>query len=194
MKKTTYILASAITLLLIFCFLLPVILFKTNESITETTIFLKHSPGEAGKEIVLPGFSKLVDLGSESYSVSICDSLGQLIKPSITIEESDSVSSPVLRVNPIWNNLVEADTVPQVGLIRINAHLPKNTYAHVIVPENETEIAVLTMPRGMLKEIIESNILVKLSDFKDADLSLYRNQRVTAENCTFSNLNVDFYY
>lgn len=194
MKKTTYILASAITLLLIFCFFLPVIFFKANVSITETTIFLKHTPGEAGKEIVLPGFSKLVELGGESYTVSICDSLGQLVKPSITIEESDSVNSPVLRVNPMWNNLVEADTVPQVGLIRINAQLPENTYAHVIVPDNETEIAVLTMPRGMLKEIIESNIELKLADFKDADLSLYRNRKVTAENCTFRNLKVDFYY
>lgn len=189
MKKTTYIFAGAIGLLLIFCFVLPAILFQTNELPWEKEIVLKHTPGETGKETVLPEFHVLSEAGgSQTYYLSFMNPEGLSQQPSITIKESDSVAAPVLKLNPVWNNIVKVTSDQDKLNILFNVAKPKYASVWVKIPDGENEVGVLTVPRGMLREITYPDISLHLSDFKDADLTLHSVHGISAENSSFRNL------
>lgn len=191
MKKTTYILGAAIGVILMFCFFLPVIFFKAQDtSIKEREIVLKCKPGEKGQVTVLPEFHYLENIGnSNDYSLALYDTVGRIVTPRFRIVESDSISAPTLEVNPAWNGILKARKDVDGISVYIDVKQPEYDYVSIVIPEDAMEAGVLTVPKGMLTAINNSNFDISLYDFKDAELTLDASMsEFIAENCSFRKL------
>ena len=190
MKKTTYILGAAIGVILMFCFFLPVIFFQVKDSVEGREIILKSKPGEKGLVTVLPEFDRLQKIGNPGdYGITLYDTLGRLVTPTLRIVESDSVSSPKLELNPAWNGILKASKDIGGMCVFIDVKRQEGSYVSIVVPEDAMEAGVLTVPEGMLTAINNSTFDISLYGFKDAELTLDKTlTEFKAEDCSFRKL------
>ena len=196
MKKTTYILGAILGVSFIFVFFLPAVLFRADTQSQQEDKVLILTPAPGVKEITLPNFKALCRLGFiQDLNTYLCYQNGLEFIPDFTIEESDSVSSPVLKLNSMWVDLVSTSIEEETLYLTVNAvsdEMSDNSDFYnvkVIIPDGETDMGVLTVPRGMLTQMWDMRANITLSNFKDASLDIIDPvYELKLQNCSFRSL------
>lgn len=213
MKKTTYILIIGLALSMVFCFFIPAIFFKkVRYSEVEHTVKLNPNPQERLVEQSLPRFES-VDLNLDPHDLycDIHNESGDWMTPVIIIEESDSVSLPMLKLNESWAEILRINVIDSALEIKIDSRALKkrfaqnnkysnsddtesqgadvSDYATIVIPEHEELLGTLIVPRHMLTYLGGNGIDANLSGFKDAELVISYSS-FTAQECSFKSLTV----
>lgn len=200
MKRTTKILIAIFAVTLILTFFLPVIFMKDNADgdlqTVETPVYKMTADGDA-EEIELSTFTKI-------EGVEISDKFMYAFETSypmvLYVEESDSVESPTVRVNPYWKGnvdiKVENDNLSMyVNMKRLleDNEEPEdaNWYVRIDIPEECKYTATIRVPRGMIRNIKLNSSILNLKGFKDTDMCVTLNHSLLyTYGCRFNCLTV----
>lgn len=192
MKKTTYILIIFFSVLFVFAFLSPLI-FMTERSDdpnggTYNIEYFDMVPKGNPQQYVMTPFHTIAEVDIDMNTNVSLDSNFPL---TLNVVESDSVTSPKIDLDACWNGnvkpIVENDTL--YFTIDMKALVPKaiENYGIVMAPLESKEMATVTVPRGMLKQILANTNFLNLEDFKGAELFISsQGTYINAVNSNFS--------
>lgn len=191
MKKTTYILIGTLAVAAVFSFLLPAIVFtaKKGESVTLARVGKMIEQSCSPFSAIVMGEGQYDGLTMEDPSENLC----------VAIIESDDVTAPKISFDKSWKENVALKTENNTLYVDVNMEAivaksegnGNNVGPQVVVPSNNTCVATITMPRGMLKSVEPHVMTAFLRDFRDADLRVaYAWRGFKAINCTFRTLDI----
>lgn len=167
MKRTTYIIIAllAATLLLVVAVSLTVVHYAVSYTDDQIVLF-----DDEATEIPIPKFAHLTFTHNDWQSK---------VK-GLTIVESDSVDTPIVRTGKNWEKYFECNLVGDT--LAITGNYPKNL--RIDQPQSKGKwLATIIVPRGMIRGVTNGWRILRLVDFQSPQLNVESKMRVILNGC-----------
>ena len=191
MKKTTYLLIIILGVFLVVAFLSPVLFFKERDYMAEyKESQVEMTAAGSPQHLALESFTTISEVTVDGDAPFILD---YYFPMGLKVIESDTLSTPVVDIDSVWSGNVEVFVVNDSLRFNVTmkALIPTaRDYTPTVLPNEESpDLAVVRVPRGMLRQIDTSNASLSLIGFKDASLEIFSSSsQLDIDSCSFSSL------